>query len=382
MAFGLDDGMKNVEVNGNSGGAWKDPGGRLWFATRGGAVSVDPARLARNKLAPQVAIEDAEEDGRPLPSGGGWSLPAGTRTLEFHYTALSLLSPAATVFRRRLEGFDPDWVDAGRDRDATYTNLPPGHYRFRVIAANSDGFWNEMGAGIAFDVEPRFHERLWFRSLAVLFVLVVGPLFYSVRVRRLDRQRDRLEGLVAQRTAEVRAANERLAQLAREDALTGVANRRRLDEALDEEWRRAIRYASSLSFLLFDIDFFKRYNDRLGHMVGDVCLKAIARTAAELCQRAGEVVARYGGEEFAVLMPNVSEDEARAVAEQLRSKVEASAIPHPDSSVAPVVTVSVGVASIQPVARGGSAADLVGAADRALYLAKESGRNCVRVAST
>jgi diguanylate cyclase (GGDEF)-like protein len=376
-AYGLDEGMKNVEVNGSSGGAWNDSGGRLWFATRGGVVSVDPGRMARNKLAPPVAIEEAEADGKPLPAGGGWRLPAGSRSLVLRYSALSLLSPSSTVFRRRLDGFDPDWVEAGADRDATYTNLPPGRYRFRVVAANGDGFWNEEGASVAFDVEPRFHERLWFRSLVVLFFAVVGPLFYSVRVRRLGRRRDQLERLVARRTAEVRAANERLAQLAREDGLTGVANRRRLDEALDEEWRRAIRQRSPLSFLLFDIDFFKNYNDHLGHLVGDDCLKSVARTAAELCHRAGEVVARYGGEEFAVLLPNVSEDEARIVAERLRARVEESAIPHPDSAVAAVVTVSVGVAATHPVAGRGAASDLVGAADRALYVAKESGRNRV-----
>jgi diguanylate cyclase (GGDEF)-like protein len=382
-AFGLDEGMKNVEVNGSAGGGWKDPDGRLWFATRGGIVSIDPARLARNKLAPPVVIEEAVADEEPLPSAGGWRLPPGLRRLDFHYTATSLLSPAATVFRRRLEGFDPDWVDAGRDRDATYTNLPPGRYRFQVAAANSDGFWNEEGASVAFVVEPRFHERLWFRALVVLSFAVVGPLFYFVRVRRLDRQRNRLEQLVAQRTAEVRAANDRLAQLAREDGLTGVANRRRLDEALDEEWRRAIRQASPLSLLLFDLDFFKSYNDRLGHIAGDECLKAVARTATELCHRAGEVVARWGGEEFAVLLPHVSESEARAVAERLRAAIEASGIPHPGSPVAPVVTVSVGAASTHPLAgKESTAADLVAATDRALYRAKESGRNRVETESS
>lgn len=379
-AFGLDEGMKNVEVDGT--GAWKDPDGRLWFATRGGAVSVDPSRISRNRLAPPVVIEEADADGRSLPAGGDWRLPPGLRRLDIRYTALSLLSPAATVFRRRLEGFDPDWVEAGQDRDAEYTNLPPGRYRFHVIAANGDGFWNETGASVAFEVQPRFIERLWFRGLVVLFFVFVGPLFYFVRVRRLDRQRDRLERLVAQRTAEVRAANDRLTHLAREDGLTGVANRRRLDEALDEEWRRAIRQKTPLSLLIFDIDFFKNYNDRLGHLAGDDCLKAVARTAAELCHRAGEVVSRYGGEEFAILMPSVERDEAVTVAENLRSKIERSAIPHPASPAASVVTVSVGVASTRPVAGAGSVEDLLAAADRALYRAKESGRNRVACAGS
>ena len=375
-AYGLDDGMKSVEVNGTGRGGWKDPDGRLWFATRGGVVSVESTRLRRNLVPPPVVIEEAQADGRTLPEGGGWKIPPGVRRLDFRYTALSLLSPSTTVFKHRLDGFDPDWVDAGRDRDTTYTNLPAGRYRFRVAAGNSDGFWNEEGVGIEFEIEPRFYERVGFRVLVVLFFAVVGPLYYSIRVRRLHRQRDELERLVTDRTAEVRAVNERLAHLAREDGLTGVANRRRFDEALDEEWRRAIRYKSPLSHLIFDIDLFKSYNDVLGHLAGDDCLKAVARTTAEVCQRAGEVVARYGGEEFAVLMPNVLPEEARIVAETVRSRVEASGIPHPASSVGAVVTVSVGVASIRP-AVGGSSAELVSEADRALYLAKESGRNRV-----
>ena len=376
LAYGADDGMKSSEVNGTGRGGWKDPDGRLWFATRGGLVSVDPTRLKRNLVPPPVVIEEVQADGRTLPAGGGWKIPPGVRRLDFQYTALSLLSPTTTVFKRRLEGFDPDWIDAGRDRDTTYTNLAPGRYRFRVAAGNSDGFWNEEGAGVEFEIEPRFYERAAFRAAVVLFVAVAGSLFYFGRVRRLDHRRVVLERLVADRTAEVRAANERLAHLAREDGLTGVANRRRLDEALDEEWRRAIRQKSSLSLLIFDIDDFKRFNDRLGHLAGDDCLRAVAKMAGEICQRAGEVVARYGGEEFAVLMPNVPLDEALTVAEKVRARIEAGALPHPDSPVSRVVTISVGVATMNP-AQGGSVADLVGAADRALYGAKESGRNRV-----
>jgi diguanylate cyclase (GGDEF)-like protein len=375
-AYGLDDGMKSVEVNGTGRGGWRDPDGKLWFATREGVVSVDPARLKRNLVPPPVVIEEAQADGRALPAGGGWKIPPGVRRLDFQYTALSLLSPTTTVFKRKLEGFDPDWIDAGKDRDTTYTNLPPGRYRFRVAAGNSDGFWNEDGAAVDFVIEPRFYERTSFRTLAILFFAVAGPLFYWNRVHRLHRQRDELERLVGERTAEVRAANERLAHMAREDGLTGVANRRRFDEALDEEWRRAIRLRAPLSLLIFDIDFFKSYNDHLGHLAGDDCLKAVAKTAAEVCQRAGELVARYGGEEFAVIMPNVSPDEARGAADKLRARVEASGLPHPDSSVSAFVTVSIGAAAAWP-AVGGSSGDLVASADRALYRAKESGRNRV-----
>lgn len=375
-SFGLDDGMRNVEVNSAGSAICKDPDGRLWFATRGGAASVLPARFVSNPVPPPVFVEEVLRDGRALPGRGPWRLPPGSWRLDFRFTALSLLAPGSVRIRHRLEGWDPDWVDSDADRVAHYANLPNGRYRFHVIAANDAGVWNEKGASVELEIEPRFHERTWFRVLVVLFFTLAGPLFYLVRVRRLRAQKAELERLVAERTAEVQAANERLAHLAREDALTGVANRRPLDEALEAEWRRAHRTRTPLSLLLLDVDLFKAYNDRLGHPAGDACLKAVAEAVTAICQRAGELVARYGGDEFVVLMPAVSEESAHEVAEKVRKGVQALGLPHPGSTVAPVVTVSVGVASAEPAA-GGSPEDLVGAADRALYRAKQGGRNRV-----
>lgn len=376
LHLGLDDGLRSLEINSSGSSGWKDADGQLWFATRGGLVRVDPAHLERNSLPPPVAIEEVLADERPLEGAGGWRLPAGTLRLEIHYTGLSLLAPTAVRFKRRLEGFDADWVEAGGRRVADYTNLPHGRYLFRVIAANNEGVWNAEGASVEFRIEPRLHETLWFRGLVLAFFTLAGPLFYVFRVQRLRRQKDELERQVAARTAELEAATERLAQLSREDALTGVANRRRLDEALEEEWRRASRQHSPLAMLLLDVDCFKAYNDHLGHLAGDTCLKAVAGTVADAHRRAGEVVARFGGEEFAVLLPGVSQENARAAAEDLRQRVQRLDLPHPGSSVASVVTVSVGVAWVLPEGEG-SVTDLLVAADRSLYRAKAAGRNRV-----
>jgi diguanylate cyclase (GGDEF)-like protein len=163
----------------------------------------------------------------------------------------------------------------------------------------------------------------------------------------------------------------------REDALTGVASRRRFEEALEEEWRRALRLRLPLGLVLVDVDAFQAFNERLGHPAGDACLKSVAGAVAGVSQRAGDLIARYGGEEFALLLPGVGLEGASAVAESVRQRVEDLAIPHPESSASKVVTVSVGVTACSPASWPGQATDLVEEADRALYAAKQAGRNRV-----
>jgi diguanylate cyclase (GGDEF)-like protein len=171
-------------------------------------------------------------------------------------------------------------------------------------------------------------------------------------------------------------ANTELQSLASADGLTGVANRRALDQGLEQEWRRAVRGGAPLSLLLVDVDVFKAYNDRYGHAAGDDCLRGIASTLATAARRAGDLVARYGGEEFAVVVPGCSDENARRLAERLRSRIADLALPHDASDVAPHVTISVGAATAMP-GPGIAAADLVRIADEALYEAKRAGRNRV-----
>ena len=161
------------------------------------------------------------------------------------------------------------------------------------------------------------------------------------------------------------------------DALTGISNRRRFDEALATEWRRALREGDKLSLLLIDADHFKRYNDTYGHVRGDSCLKQIAEAALDIVLRPGDLVARYGGEEFAVVLPGTDEIGAKAVAEDICQAVRNRRLPH-EGNAPGIVTVSVGVATIIPV-RGKTPQDLIESADQALYRAKGRGRNRVVV---
>ncbi|HYC43552.1 MAG TPA: diguanylate cyclase [Noviherbaspirillum sp.] len=160
------------------------------------------------------------------------------------------------------------------------------------------------------------------------------------------------------------------------DVLTGIANRRRFDLHLDDEFRRAKRNGTPLSLIMIDVDYFKDYNDNYGHQHGDQCLVQIAGALSSVLNRSCDLVARYGGEEFTVVLPETNEDGAMQIAEAMRAEVEALNIEHARSGVANFVTVSLGVSTVVPehLSKTGS---LIHAADRALYQAKRSGRNCV-----
>jgi diguanylate cyclase (GGDEF)-like protein/PAS domain S-box-containing protein len=172
----------------------------------------------------------------------------------------------------------------------------------------------------------------------------------------------------------LKEANEKLGRLAALDGLTQIPNRRRFDEYLEQEWQRLVREQQPLSLIMFDVDFFKPYNDGLGHQQGDEALIAIAAAATRAVKRAADLLARYGGEEFAVVLPNTRRVGAEIVAKAIREEIAALKIPHPHSPIGDYLTVSMGIASVVPTADQ-TPDDLIAAADAALYQAKRRGRD-------
>jgi diguanylate cyclase (GGDEF)-like protein len=161
------------------------------------------------------------------------------------------------------------------------------------------------------------------------------------------------------------------------DGLTGIANRRRFDEALDHEWLRSRRQSTTLSLIIIDVDCFKAFNDNYGHAAGDECLKQVANVLADGVRRPGDLVARYGGEEFVVIMPETDAAGAIVIAEKLRRGVVSQALPHAFSAAGEVVSVSIGGATIVPARHNQGPEELVKLADARLYEAKHAGRNRV-----
>jgi diguanylate cyclase (GGDEF)-like protein len=181
--------------------------------------------------------------------------------------------------------------------------------------------------------------------------------------------------LLAHESQERERLNRELENIARRDALTGLANRRCFDETLVREWERSQRAARELALLFIDVDHFKRYNDTYGHSAGDACLAEVAGAIARSLGRPADLASRYGGEEFVVLLPDTDVAGAREVAERIREDVDALRLAHAASPTADHVTVSIGLTACIP--RTGLAQALVDAADSALYAAKHAGRHCI-----
>lgn len=228
---------------------------------------------------------------------------------------------------------------------------------------------------------------------AVLFAFALADrmntqrkAFVKAQAKALDLQKranERLEASVAERTQELQGAmeeledaNQRLQALSMQDGLTGIRNRRYFDEKLEREWHRALRNQESLAMLLIDIDFFKAFNDKHGHLAGDECLKLVAQLIERTLTRPSDSVARYGGEEFAVILPETDMEGAVHVAENIRLAIEQEALEVEGQCLH--VTVSIGASAWIPQPDQGQQ-ELIAVADQSLYLAKSAGRNCTRI---
>ena len=194
----------------------------------------------------------------------------------------------------------------------------------------------------------------------------------------LERNRE-LEAIIVERTRALEEANVQLEAQSNTDGLTGIANRRSFDRMLAQEWDRGQRAGTPLALVMLDVDRFKHFNDYYGHLAGDACLQSLSSALAQAGRRAGEMVARYGGEEFVVLLPNTCTHEALETARHIQQVISALALPHADTAPG-IITTSLGVASLRP-SKQFTAENLLRQADMALYRAKQSGRNCIQVAT-
>ena len=404
--FDVHDGLQGYEFNGNA--HLRAPSGYIYFGGINGFNVFNPREIKESDHRPPVRLTrllihnrpvkpEQQIDGKRILNNSlsrtrFLELTWKHRVVAFEFVALDYTSPDKNQYAYMLEGFDRKWNYVGTRRFASYSNLPPGTYTFRLKATNCDGVWNEAGTALTMRVIPPFWRTWWFYLLEVLAVAGAFYGVYQYRLNHVRRRQQELERLVAERTEELRLANDKLKLLSTTDELTGLANYRRFRDFLEYEWRRARRKNQPLSLIITDLDDFKLFNDTYGHQAGDECLKKIALVMMKSCQRSSDLACRYGGDEFAIVLPETDTAGAYIVAERIREAVgrmdlsdlklkEINGQGQPGSDCSdrcPRISVCLGLAVMNP-AEGGDTNELIARADQALYRAKTSGKNRTQV---
>lgn len=361
-----------------------DGDGDFWFGLFGGACRVRREILrpdALDQARPLIHLDRAEI----LLAGGrkrlfrdmaDTILPADLRSIQFFYDVLWFRDPDNIRVAPKLEGFDEDFPEAGRNFQKEYTNLPPGSYRLAVRF-----FEGRNPAGTSplatFWVKPPFWQNPLFLLLAAVGIAFTIFMSFRLRYRAMQRDRERLAEQVGAATRELEKKNSLLARLAVTDELTGLHNRRFFLRSLEQELRRLARAreGDNLSLLMMDIDHFKPINDTWGHDTGDRILQLLSR-CLRASIRSTDVSARFGGDEFIVYLPQTHQKGAGLVADKIRKTLEANPLERDGEKIP--CTVSVGVVSLtSPIPYSTDLLmELIQRVDTALYRAKESGRNC------
>jgi len=372
--------------------------GRLLFGGARGLLVVEPDRYVPWTYEPPVVVTELRVGSVPasLPaSDAGLVLAPGQRGFQLGFAALDYSQPTRNRYRYRLEGLDAGWQEAGAlARSAAYTNLEPGRYTLRVQGSNRVGAWSPRELKLQVQVQAAWWQTTWLRVAAVLLgaLLVLGAV--RLRVRLLLKRQAELEGHVAAATAALQQKSLELEEASLTDPLTGLRNRRFLDQHLPGDVALAVRrhegtepygHAAAsaagaedaeLLFFLVDVDHFKRINDRHGHTAGDAVLMQM-RGRLQQVFRATDYLVRWGGEEFLIVARGTPRARAAELAERARQAVAAQAF-ELDGGKRLVLSCSVGFSAFPLCPARPRALDwrtAIDLADAALYQAKKAGRD-------
>ncbi|HZS45458.1 MAG TPA: two-component regulator propeller domain-containing protein [Blastocatellia bacterium] len=251
IGYGKQDGLINPECNGGrQPSALKTPDGKLWFPTQAGVAIVDPEAMPINPLPPPVLIESVMIDRSKAAWGNGIKLLPGQSNLEIQYTGLSFVKPDQVRFKYKMNGLDPDWIDAGTRRSVVYSHLPPGSYTFTVIAANSDGIWNDAGASMQITILPPFWRTWWFISISIVLAAGMVAFIYWRRVSQLHREKKAQE-MFSQRLIDSQESERKRIAAELHDSLSQniviIKNRALLSLSTPDDHERAIEQIEEIA---------------------------------------------------------------------------------------------------------------------------------------
>ncbi len=403
--FDRSHGLQSNEFN--FGASGRGPDGGMLFGGNEGFNEFHPDRIRLNPHVPPVVLTGLLKFLKPFPLPKDASeiheiaLSYKDYVVSFEFAALDFTAPAKNQYAYKLEGFDRDWVDSGTSRRATYTNLPAGRYRFHVKGSNSDGVWNEAGALLDIVVIPPPWKSWWAYLLYGLAILTAIASYVRYSRKELEREAERgrlLEAEVQKRTKELAVRNDelkgaiqKLEESSLTDSLTGLHNRRFMMTEIDKEIGLVDRYYAESSqpggsdasvpradfvLLMVDLDGFKPVNDSRGHAAGDRVLLQIKDVLERACRRS-DTILRWGGDEFLIIGRFAQPSVAETLAERIRSLVAEHSFDLGEGH-AVRLSCSIGFAFfpfIPAAPRGVTWEQVVMIADRALYVAKSSGKN-------
>ncbi len=389
--FGRAQGLVGEDCNPFS--FWADAGGDVWLGTTGGLEHHSTGTAFTTPQAPPAVVFSAEAGGRvedrPFDGNGHLQdVEHAASTVQFRYGTLDFAQAASLHYQIRLLGLGEDWRETAI-HEARYPALPPGHYRFEVRTA-VEGETNGAVNGVDFEVLPPWWRRKGIMALGAAALLALVWAGLRARTRRLRRRNEELEELVRQRTEALELSNLALEAISMTDPLTGLGNRRRLEQSLPQELSRAQRRHrellegkslqlpsdAKLAIVMLDIDRFKSVNDTYGHAGGDAVLAQVSERIRAVC-RGTDLPVRWGGEEFLVVAHVADLEGACAFTERLARELREQPFLLPDGKNL-LLTSSLGFALFPFIATDPEAVDwdeAVAMADRCLYAAKASGRD-------
>jgi|GEM_PF-444236 len=354
------------------------PGGELLFGGLGGLTVIRPDWQPPSIAPATLAITGATVNGESVPFGklpphdATIQLDRNHHNLQLDFALLDYQAPAETRYSYRMDGLDDDWtrIPHGSLPSAIYTNLPHGQYRLRLRAVTTGMNPRTVETELDIEVSPRWYETTISQLVAALLLTGFIILLVHLRTLYLRRKATELQRQIDAHTRSLRAANQRLDELASTDDLTGVYNRRRFFELTRNQLARVGTGDTCLA--LFDLDRFKQINDTYGHQAGDEVIRNATAAIRQSC-RQRDLIGRYGGEEFVLCLADTSLAQAQEITERIRNALAQSPVLFEGHSI--TATVSIGVALHRP---GESIEACLSRADKALYEAKNGGRNrCV-----
>jgi diguanylate cyclase (GGDEF)-like protein len=377
----------------NFGAHYRDRSGRLYFGGTGGYNAFYPEVLEFNERPPRVVLTQflklnaAGDVGVPEERIERLQLGYKEDVITLRFAALDYADPRSNRYEYKLDGFDENWVRADERRAATYTNLPGGHYVFRVRASNSDGVWSTQDLALPIDVAPSPWLSKWaFFGYTIVAMLMLLGVWYAQqrRIARAAALRLELEQQVsdrtyelAQRYRELEDANRRLEMASYTDTLTGLANRRYLMQQFPRMLAEP-KGSNGLAIMIIDLDALKPINDQHGHAAGDEIIIEIAKTLRAAI-RPDDMLARWGGDEFVVVAQAQHVEHATMLAERIRERIAKLKCVLPKGAIVRT-SCSIGLTCLPFVPRKPEAVSwehAIKIADLALYRAKR-GRNAWR----